>query len=189
MKKPVVAVIGGLFALVFGLLANQIVVYPLSEDLPEMEKPRVLITKSERKLEVFDGEELIATFKIGLGSSPVGDKEVEGDGKTPEGDFYIFTKNPKSSFYLSLGISYPNIEDAGRGLENRLISQAEHDQIVKAINEKRIPPQKTRLGGEIYIHGNGNLSDWTLGCIALSNEDMKSLFDALPVKTPVRIVP
>ncbi|MDH3528396.1 MAG: L,D-transpeptidase [Acidobacteriota bacterium] len=109
--------------------------------------------------------------------------------KTPEGGFYIFTKNPQSSFYLSLGLSYPNIEDAKRGLEGKLITQEEHDQIVAAIDQKTMPPQNTALGGEIYIHGNGDLADWTAGCIALSNSSMKELFDALPVGTTVQINP
>ena len=85
---------------------------------------------------------LIKTYKIALGFEPTGDKEIEGDGKTPEGDFYIFTKNSESKFYLSLGVSYPNIEDAKRGLENELITQEEHDAILKAINEKKMPPAK-----------------------------------------------
>ena len=159
------------------------------QDLPKMTKPRILVTKSERKLELFDGDKLIRTYNIALGFEPVGDKVVEGDGKTPEGEFYIFTKNPESSFYLSLGISYPNREDAERGLKDGLISQAEHDAIVNAIEKKEMPPQRTELGGEIYIHGKGNLVDWTSGCIALKNSDIRELFDALEIGTPVRIVP
>ncbi|MDH3492756.1 MAG: L,D-transpeptidase family protein [Acidobacteriota bacterium] len=174
--------------LIVGVAVNQFLVLGES-DLPALKNPKLIVTKSERKLEVFDGEELIKTYRIALGSSPVGDKEVEGDGKTPEGGFYIFTKNPQSSFYLSLGLSYPNIEDAKRGLEGKLITQEEHDQIVAAIDQKTMPPQNTALGGEIYIHGNGDLADWTAGCIALSNSSMKELFDALPVGTTVQINP
>jgi murein L,D-transpeptidase YafK len=106
-----------------------------------------------------------------------------------EGDFYVFTKNEKSAFYLSLGISYPNIEDAERGRRDGLISRAEYDIIVKAIKRKAAPPQHTALGGDIYIHGNGASSDWTWGCVALENEDIRELFDAVPVGTPVTIRP
>lgn len=159
------------------------------EPLPELQNPRITIKKKERKLEVFDGEKLIKTYRIGLGFAPVGDKEKEGDGKTPEGDFYIFTKNANSKFYLSLGISYPSIDDAKRGLEKNLISKTEHDAIVGAINNKQTPPQNTKLGGEIYIHGYGSATDWTLGCVALSNSDVKELFDSIPLGTIVKIEP
>lgn len=159
------------------------------EPLPELQNPRIIIKKKERKLEVFDGEKLIKTYRIGLGFAPVGDKEKEGDGKTPEGDFYIFTKNANSKFYLSLGISYPSIDDAKRGLEKNLISKTEHDAIVGAINNKQTPPQNTKLGGEIYIHGYGSATDWTLGCVALSNSDVKELFDSIPLGTIVKIEP
>lgn len=159
------------------------------EPLPKLEKARIVITKKERSLKVFDGEKLIKTYKIGLGYAPEGDKETEGDGKTPEGDFYIFTKNANSKFYLSLGISYPSVDDAKRGLEQNLISKAEHDRIIEAIKNQRTPPQNTKLGGEIYIHGNGAANDWTLGCVALADTDMKELFDRIPVKTKVSIEP
>lgn len=157
------------------------------EPLPKLENPRIVVKKKERKLMVFASEKLVKTYKIGLGFAPEGDKETEGDGKTPEGEFYIFTKNTESKFYLSLGVSYPSIEDARRGLQANLISQTEHDQIVEAINNKKMPPQKTKLGGEIYIHGSGAATDWTQGCVGLSNHDMKHLFDAIQVGTSVII--
>ena len=160
-----------------------------SEPLPSLGNPHIIVKKKERKLELHDGEKLIKTYNIGLGFTPVGDKETQGDGKTPEGEFYIFTKNPKSRFYLSLGVSYPSIEDAERGLREKIISKNERDAIVKAIKEKKTPPQYTKLGGEIYIHGGGTLNDWTQGCVALANEDIKGLFDALPAGIKVKIEP
>jgi murein L,D-transpeptidase YafK len=158
-----------------------------SESLPKIENPLIVVNKSQRKLELFDGEKLIKAYKIALGFAPVGDKEKQGDGKTPEGEFYVFTKNDKSKFYLSLGISYPNIEDAARGLEANLITKTEYDKIVRAIKNKKMPLQNTKLGGEIYLHGGGTSADWTWGCVALKNEEIKELFDALPVGTNVRI--
>ena len=62
-----------------------------------MKNPRIVVKKAERKLEVFDGEKLVKTYRVGLGFAPVGDKEKQGDGKTPEGEFYIFTKNDKAN--------------------------------------------------------------------------------------------
>jgi murein L,D-transpeptidase YafK len=160
-----------------------------NESLPHLENPHIIVKKKQRKLELHDGKKLIKTYNIGLGFTPVGDKEIKGDGKTPEGEFYIFTKNAKSRFYLSLGVSYPSVEDAERGLREKLISKKERDAIVKAINEKKTPLQNTKLGGEIYIHGGGALNDWTQGCVALANEDIKELFDALPTGIKVKIEP
>jgi murein L,D-transpeptidase YafK len=155
----------------------------------KIDKPHIVVHKKARTLELFDGETLVKTYTIALGSQPIGDKEVEGDGKTPEGKFYVFTKNEKSKFYLSLGLSYPDTEDANRGLAAKLITKAEHDAIADAIVNKKMPPQYTRLGGEIYIHGGGTSGDWTLGCVALKNEEIKALFDIIPVGTAVEIRP
>ena len=154
-----------------------------------VKNPRIVVTKSKRRLELYSDGAVVRTYKIGLGLNPVPDKIRQGDRATPEGDFYVFTKNDKSAFYLSLGISYPNIEDAERGLREKMISRAQHDAIVRAIKRKATPPQNTRLGGDIYIHGNGSSSDWTWGCVALENDEMKELFDVVTVGTKVTIKP
>ena len=154
-----------------------------------LKNPRILVMKSKRRVELHSDGSIVRIYKIGLGLNPVDDKKQQGDRATPEGEFYVFTKNNKSAFYLSLGISYPNTEDAERGLRDGLISRAQHDAIVRAIKRKATPPQNTRLGGDIYIHGNGAESDWTWGCVALENEDMRELFDAVAVGTPVTIKP
>lgn len=158
-------------------------------DLPKMNNPRLVVRKSARKIEVYDGRKFIKSYRMVLGFTPRGDKETEGDGRTPEGTFYVFTKNPESRFHLSLGVSYPGAEDAKRGLDQKLISQEEYDEIVTAIREKRMPLQKTKLGGEIYIHGGGTESDWTDGCVALKDEEITELFNAIPVGTAVEIKP
>jgi len=151
--------------------------------------PRILVRKQARKLELYENDSLLRTYRVGLGFSPVLDKRQEGDGATPEGDFYVFVKNEKSAYYLSLGVSYPNIEDADRGFRDGLISKAQHRAITDAIRKKVAPPQYTKLGGLIYIHGHGAQSDWTLGCVALENEDIRELFQAVKVGTPVSIMP
>jgi murein L,D-transpeptidase YafK len=153
-----------------------------------IDKPRIVVYKTDRKLEFYSDQKLLRTYRVGLGFSPVNDKVKEGDGATPEGEFYIFVKNNKSAYYLSLGVSYPNVEDAERGLKSGLISKSQRDSIVEAIKNKKAPPQYTNLGGLIYIHGNGSGSDWTWGCVALENEDIKELYDAVPVGTPVTIM-
>ncbi len=152
----------------------------MNHKLPPLENSRLVVKKSARQLLVFDGENLVKTYKIALSSNASDDKQTEGDQKTPEGDFYLAVKNPKSKFHRSLGLSYPNTEDAKRGLRSALITQEEYDEIVLAIQENRLPPQDTALGGEIYIHGGGTEKDWTRGCIALENDDAEELFDALP---------
>jgi murein L,D-transpeptidase YafK len=164
-----------------------ICVYPWQTQ--PVEKPRIVVYKNARKLEFYSGKTLLRTYRIGLGFSPVADKVREGDGATPEGEFYVFVKNNKSAYYLSLGVSYPNVEDADRGLRDGLITTSQHDAIVEAHRKKIGPPQYTKLGGLIYIHGNGAKSDWTWGCVALENGDMKELFDAVSVGTPVTIKP
>lgn len=140
-------------------------------------------------MELYSDGSVVRTYRVGLGFNPVADKKVEGDGATPEGEFYVFVKNNQSNYYLSLGISYPNVEAAERGLRDNLISREQHDAIVDAIKRKATPPQYTALGGLIYIHGHGASSDWTRGCVALENEDMKELYDVVAVGIPVTIRP
>ncbi len=164
---------------------------PKTDPLPfsKIDKPRIVIHKKARTLELFDVENLVKTYAIALGKTPVGDKEVEGDGKTPEGEFFVFTKNDKSNFYLSLGLSYPNKEHAERGLAAKLIAKTEYDAIVNAIKRKKMPPKINKLGCKINIHGGQTSGDWTLGCVALKNEDIRELFDIIPVGTTVEIRP
>lgn len=154
-----------------------------------LKDPRIEVHKGERKLFLYSDGKLARTYHVGLGLNPTGDKERMGDHRTPEGEFYIFVKNPKSAFYLSLGVSYPSLAHAQRGLQDGRISKAQYDQIASAIRLKKTPPQRTRLGGDIFIHGNGASSDWTWGCVALENEDMKELYDVISVGTPVTIKP
>ena len=155
----------------------------------QIANPRIVIKKGARTLELLDGDRLVKTYKIVLGFAPVGDKEIEGDGRTPEGEFYAFVKNEKSKYVAGLGVSYPNIEDATRGLAAGLISQDEVDSITSAIESKTKPPQKTKLGGEIYIHGGGSEKDWTHGCIGLDDAEMRELFAAVRLGVRITILP
>lgn len=92
--------------------------------------PRILVLKSRLQLELYSADKLVRSYKIGLGMNPIPDKEREGDRATPVGDFYIFTKNPRSAFHLSLGIIYANIGDAERGLRTGLITRAQYNSII-----------------------------------------------------------
>lgn len=150
-------------------------------------QPKIVVEKGARRLTLYSNGERVRVFQAALGFEPSGDKVRQGDGRTPEGEFYVCMKNDKSKFYLSLGLSYPNAEDAERGLRDGLITRAQHKQIVNAIERGAKPPWNTALGGEIFIHGGGTTSDWTWGCVALANEHVKELFDAVPLGTHVRI--
>jgi murein L,D-transpeptidase YafK len=160
-------------------------------------KHRINVAKRARQLSLLSESELMRTYPIALGRNSEADKSVEGDEATPLGEFYICAKNPRSRYFLSLCISYPNAEDAERGLAAGLISVGEHAQILDAVNAGRMPPQKTRLGGEIYIHGHGDGDvhgergepRGTRGCIALKDPDMQDLYDRVCIGTPVIIVP
>jgi murein L,D-transpeptidase YafK len=149
--------------------------------------PRIVVAKRKRLLTLYSDDKVVRSYRVALGLSPVEDKIRAGDRRTPEGDFYVCIKNPRSKYYLSLGLSYPNQQHAERGLRDGLITRAQYNQISSAIKSKRQPPQYTRLGGEIFIHGNGSQHDWTWGCVALEDNDIRELYDAVPVGTPVHI--
>ena len=161
--------------------------------VPVVDRPlpdaRIVVKKGERRLLLYSGDEVVSAYRVGLGFSPTGDKWREGDGRTPEGDFYVCSRHLRSQFYLSLGLSYPTTEDAQRGLRDGLITRQQHDEIMRAIDERRQPPWDTPLGGAILIHGHGSDRDWTLGCIALDNDDIRDLYEQVPLGTTVTILP
>ena len=143
----------------------------LSEKNIDVNVTSIVIKKSSRRMYLFENQRLIKSYRIGLGSSPKGDKKIEGDGKTPEGLYYIDRKNPKSRYYLSLGISYPNTSD---------IAEAE------ALGKSP--------GGDIFIHGQDKKPhflkpDWTEGCISLKNGEINEIYQIVRVGTPILIHP
>jgi murein L,D-transpeptidase YafK len=156
---------------------------------------RILVAKRTRTLDLILDGRLERRYSIALGRNAEADKSVEGDQATPLGEFYVCAKNPRSRYFLSLCISYPNAEDAERGLAAGLIGVQEYGQILAALHAGKAPPQHTRLGGEIYIHGRGvketeaapTEKDWTRGCIALENADMQDLYGRIDIGTAVRI--
>lgn len=150
---------------------------------------RIVIRKAKRKLDVYQGDKLVASYDVALGQSPEGAKERDGDGRTPEGDFFVFAKNPKSRHHLSLAISYPDMAAVQHGLEAGIIDENTHNQIVFDLENREWIPQETPLGGQIYIHGGGCASDWTDGCIALKDNEMRELYDLALVGMKVTIEP
>jgi hypothetical protein len=151
--------------------------------------PKLLAEKSRRTLTVFSDGRPVKTYRIALGTDSVAPKEREGDGRTPEGTFFVCVKNAESRYNLSLGLSYPSEADAQRGVDDRLISKREQRAIVDALRRYRKPPWNTKLGGEIMIHGGGTQRDWTEGCLALSDSDVEELYPRIPLGTEVEIRP
>jgi len=114
-----------------------------------------------------------------------------GDGATPEGRFFIAELDaaPEPGRYgaRSMRLSYPSVADARRGLRGGLIDKAAYLAIVRAVRAGDVPPQHTALGGSIRIHGGGSARDWTLGCIALDDEDVITLYAEIGKGTRVDV--
>jgi murein L,D-transpeptidase YafK len=137
---------------------------------------KIVIIKSARSMTLFSGGKVLKTYKVALGSAPVGPKRVEGDHKTPEGDYVIDARNSHSQFHLSLHISYPSAADRER---SRSVGQSP--------------------GGAIMIHGLAKpfaylgplhrQTDWTDGCIAVTNTEIEEIWKLVPVGTRVEIRP
>jgi murein L,D-transpeptidase YafK len=151
-------------------------------------RPHIVVSKHAKTLTVYDGDEAVFQMPVVTGKNPA-DKQREGDLATPEGEFYICYKNPDSKYHRFLGLSYPNGEDAERGLRDKLISTEEVKQIQSAIAAQECPPWKTALGGEVGIHGPCPNVTWTHGCIAMSVEQIERLYDLLEIGDEVTILP
>jgi murein L,D-transpeptidase YafK len=145
-----------------------------SPGLPDVD--HIVVRKSERRLYLMDGDRVVRAYKIALGLDPVGPKQRDGDFRTPEGRYYLARRNPRSNYFLSIQISYPNARDLER-------AHVHHWQ----------------TGGSIMIHGLPNRlksspgyyqhSDWTDGCIAVSDADMVEIWLLTRDGTPIDILP
>ena len=138
----------------------------LTYDGPEVTS--ILAFKGDRTLALLHRDEVLTRYNVELGFNPVGPKQYEGDGRTPEGLYWINRRNPDSSYHLSVGISYPNQRDAVRA---RLGGR--------------------RPGGDIFIHGTPremeDKDDWTAGCIAVSNREMEEIYAMVRTGIPIHI--
>jgi hypothetical protein len=139
----------------------------------------VVVDKSARNLALCKKGSAVANFHVGLGFAPIGQKQLEGDGKTPEGTFYVASLVPGSSFYKAFLVSYPGSAAATWGLLQGLITPAEKDSIDAAQKNCKVPPQDTALGSYIEIHGNGGSVDWTVGCVAVEDFEIDQLWAVL----------
>ena len=153
----------------------------------------IRVYKKRRLLEALDGEKCLLTCRISLGfGAGGGPKCREGDGRTPEGHYFVCTKNAASRYHLALGISYPNARDARAALCRGEIDGAACARLEGAAAHGQRPDWHTPLGGFIMIHGEHpekRVGDWTAGCIALDNADMEALFALAGLGDAVDIFP
>ncbi len=172
------------FSLLIGLLINSSLALCYQNPHPagstktakQIQIDTILVEKHKRVMTVFHQDKAIKTYRIALGFSPNGHKKRAGDGKTPEGTYFIVGKNPQSQFHLSLKLSYPSAEQ-----------------------QKHAKKSGINPGGDIMIHGLAphlagrgkfhSMKDWTLGCIAVTNEEIEEIFKVADVGTKVVILP
>lgn len=150
---------------------------------------RLVIEKNLRRLTLYAGEDILLRCKVALSRCPVGRKRQEGDGRTPEGRYTICLVKEQGKYGRSLGLSYPNRQDADDALREGRIDLATHQVILDRLAAGLRPPWGSPLGGEVYIHEGGTASDWTQGCIALETKDMDVLFPRWGEVGEVEIVP
>ncbi len=132
---------------------------------------QIQVHKAKRTMLLFSGDKVLESYRVALGGNPVGAKQFEGDGKTPEGVYRITHHNPNSAYHLSLGVSYPNEAD-----------------VANAVGQGRKP------GGDIMIHGRagknkGRGRDWTAGCIAVKDREIEEIYSMVTPGTPIIIFP
>lgn len=152
----------------------------------------ILISKTNRMLVYIENGQEVLRFPVAFGERS-GKKQRRGDRRTPEGEYQIVAKHGSSKYHKFLWFNYPNAEDARRGLDAGLISKRDYEAITKAVENDTIPPQHTRLGGYIGIHGGKAVRvlkktvflddeyDWTLGCIAAKNQHIDRLYGRVKV--------
>lgn len=164
---------------VLGLLTASLFMGP--QRVPSLPPPpltgevdRIVIEKAARRMQLIQNGKPVRTYRIALGFAPEGDKDRQGDGRTPEGEFRIDRRNGQSAFHLSVGLDYPRPHDRSEALAAGYSP-----------------------GGDIFIHGQPNSlpegfklrGDWTAGCIALTNVEMREVWAVTPIGTPVEIRP
>ncbi|MGA2890577.1 MAG: L,D-transpeptidase family protein [Terracidiphilus sp.] len=150
--------------------------FSAQQQLAPQKVDSILVLKKEHVLKLLAGGKVIRTYKVALGSGGLAPKEREGDGRTPEGHYVIDARNAVSHYHKALHVSYPNAEDRARAAK------------------LGVSP-----GGAIMIHGLPNgmgaigaahrLYDWTLGCIAVTDDEIDEIWNLVPVGTPVEICP
>ncbi len=149
----------------------------------------IKVLKSKKILQVFQEQTLAFEFPIGIGKNEIGHKKTRSDLRTPEGEYKICVKNDQSKFHLSLGLNYPNLNDAKNGLIAGHITSEEFKSILEAQNTHGGSDWSTPLGGAIYIHGGLEDKNWSEGCVRMFNKDIETIYSLIEKETPVLIAP
>lgn len=137
---------------------------------------RVVVRKAERRMYLMRGSEVLRSYRIALGADPVGHKQKAGDSRTPEGTYQLARRNPRSDYFLSIQVSYPNARDATHARRHGW-DPGGSIMIHGLPNNPRYPP-------EYYSR-----QDWTDGCIAVSNSDMVEIWMLTRDNATIEILP
>jgi murein L,D-transpeptidase YafK len=162
-----------LFSLLFFALSATLTSSAADVDQPKVD--RIVVLKKEHRMLLLSGDSVVRSYRVALGRGGIGPKERRGDGRTPEGTYRIDSRNPASKYYRALHISYPDRSDAERARRMGLSP-----------------------GGDIEIHGVGarydwitpdkhRMTDWTEGCIAVTNREIDEIWSLVPDGTPVEV--
>jgi len=171
---------------------------PVAVVAPPCERiPRIEVHKSARELVAHCERGAVVRLPAAMSQFPLGHKSERHDQRTPEGAYRVIDPPRKSGrFHIFIPIDYPSDRDAWLALQSGKITKPTHDRIVAASERGVLPPQDTILGGAIGLHGEGSeftgvskTDDWTLGCVAVSDEDIEFLAERVFVGTLVDIVP
>lgn len=157
--------------------------------LSEVVSPQIYIYKEKRRLYVVQSNVVVRDYPITLGPPPAADRQTAGDGRTPEGDFYIYRKTPGERFHKALVIEYPEKRDAQRPLSSGIASPPHFKEILLAAGSKTAPPWDAKPGQEVFIHAENGQDNLSQGDIELYSSDMKELFKVASIGTPVHIRP
>jgi murein L,D-transpeptidase YafK len=156
----------------------------------------IVVDKSEKTLMLFKNGQKVKTYPVAIGKVEEGAKQAAGDWRTPEGVYYVAAHHPGSRYHKALKISYPNTDDAERGVAAGLITAEQAAAIAAATENGELPPQDTKLGYNIEIHGGYRLApgkagepatirSYTRGCVALTNPMIDEIYhwaaDGIPV--------
>ncbi len=155
----------------------------------------VLVDTEALTLEVLDGEtSLLRVERVAIGRGGAGRDKLRGDKRTPLGSYRVAWLNPGSRFHFFIGLDYPTRGQVERAYGRGKLDDAEHRRLLRALYAGRLPPQDTALGGYVGIHGLGGadpglheISNWTEGCVAMTDDQVDRLRRYVAVGTPVII--
>ncbi len=206
MIRTLMYYIGGIVLFLLGMIMYGIFLNSRKTDLFELitqrnisdiNRPKIVVNKSDYKLHLYFDTILIKTYDISIGGNPKYSKKSKYDRYTPEGDYFICSKNITDGLGKILILNYPSLNDAISGFKDGIITQDEFLSIKDSHSKNTCPPMNTNLGGYVKIHGNGRFDfilknlpfvfNWTDGSIAVNNKEIEELYEVCQIGTPVFI--